>query len=221
MEDKTNIDISNNNLAHKIIEDIYFKEKVLELKYKFMNQTDALLHGDLHTGSIMINKSETFIIDPEFAFVGPFGFDIGALLANFISSYVYHKIITKDRQYKQWLLKTIFEILEMFDEKIFDLWDSQKDSALLKDGYIDDSSLEEYKSNFLKSILQDSVGFAGCKLARRIFGVAGVEEIRGIEDLTLRNQANELIFKIARKFVVDYTTISSVDDILRIIKNAR
>ena len=68
----------NKTLASKIFNDMEFKQKVLELKYKFMTQSDALIHGDLHTGSIMLNKKETYIIDPEFAFVGPFGFDIGA-----------------------------------------------------------------------------------------------------------------------------------------------
>ena len=221
MENETNdnINIKNNPLATKLFNDMEFKQKVLGLKYKFMNQTDALIHGDLHTGSIMLNKDETFVIDPEFAFVGPFGFDIGALLANLVNSYVHHHIVTKDQEYQNWLLKTIFDMLKMFDEKFFDLWDNQKNSALIKDGYIDDSTLEKYKSDFLKTIIKDSVGFAGCKMARRVFGVAGVAEIRGIEDKNLRAKAEELVLNIAREFVMRYDQIDFVEQICDIIKD--
>ena len=195
-----------------------FKKKVLDLKYKFMTQSDALIHGDLHTGSIMLNVDETYVIDPEFAFVGPFGFDIGALLANMVNNYIHHHVVSGDQEYKEWLLKTIYEILEMFDEKFFELWDLQKDSALITDGYIDDSTLEQYKSQFLKSILQDSVGFAGCKMARRVFGVAGVEDIRGIKDKELRSKAEALALEIAREFVLKYDSIDSVSQVIEIIK---
>ena len=220
MENETNDNdnVKDNPLAQKIFNDMEFKQKVLELKYKFMTQTDALIHGDLHTGSIMLNEDETYVIDPEFAFVGPFGFDIGALLSNMVNSYIHHHIVTKDEEYKKWLLKTTYEILEMFDEKFFDIWDSQKDSALIKDGFIDDSYLEEYKNQFLKNILRDSIGFAGCKMARRVFGVAGVEEIRGIKDKNLRAKAEELAIDISREFVMKYDSINSVEQVIEIIK---
>ncbi|MCK5111742.1 MAG: S-methyl-5-thioribose kinase [Arcobacteraceae bacterium] len=220
MENETNDNenVKDNPLAAKIFNDMEFKKRVLDLKYKFMTQTDALIHGDLHTGSIMLNNDETYVIDPEFAFVGPFGFDIGALLANLVNNYVHHHIVTGDQEYKEWLLKTTYEVLEMFDEKFFELWDSQKDSALITDGYIDDSTLEQYKSQFLKSILQDSVGFAGCKMARRVFGVAGVEDIRGIKNKELRAKAEELVINIAKEFVMKYDSINSVEDIIEIIK---
>ncbi len=65
--------------AQRLFSQMQFKKNVLKLKYIFMTQSDALLHGDLHTGSIMINDKETYVIDPEFAFVGPFGFDIGGI----------------------------------------------------------------------------------------------------------------------------------------------
>ena len=220
MENETNDNdnVKNNPLAQKLFNDMKFKQKVLELKYKFMTQSDALLHGDLHTGSIMLNENETYVIDPEFAFVGPFGFDIGALLANLVNNYIHHHIVTKDEEYKQWLFTTMQEVLEMFDEKFFDLWDLEENSALLIDGFIDDSSLEEYKSKFLKSILQDSVGFAGCKMARRVFGVAGVEDIREIKDKALRDDAEKLVIDIAKQFVMSYDSINSVEEILEIIK---
>jgi 5-methylthioribose kinase len=46
---------------------------VQELKWVFLTRAEALLHGDLHTGSVMVTESDTRVIDPEFAFFGPIG----------------------------------------------------------------------------------------------------------------------------------------------------
>ena len=47
------------------------------------SRAETLCHGDLHTGSVMCMETQTKIIDPEFGFYGPMGFDIGMLIANF------------------------------------------------------------------------------------------------------------------------------------------
>jgi 5-methylthioribose kinase len=221
MQNETNDEesIKNNPLAKKLFNDMEFKSRVLDLKYKFMTSTDALIHGDLHTGSIMLNSDETFVIDPEFAFVGPFGFDIGALVANLVNNYVHHHIVTKDESFKEYLLESIKCIFESFEEKFLALWSEQKDSALIIDGYVDAQTKNLYMKKFLKDIFRQSVGFAGCKMARRVFGVAGVAEIRGIQNKELRVDAQNLILEIAREFVMRYDTLQSVEDVLKIIKD--
>jgi len=217
-ETNENDNTKNNPLAENLFQDMDFKEKVLELKYKFMTQNDTLLHGDLHTGSIMLNENETYVIDPEFAFVGPFGFDIGALIANLVNNYIHHHIVTKSEDFKDYLLNLIIEILEQFNNKFLELWDNQQNSALIVEGYIDDKTLVKYKQKFMTSILKDSIGFAGCKMARRVFGVAGVEEIRGIEDTKLRAKAEQMAIDIAREFVMKHDQINSIEQIITIIK---
>jgi 5-methylthioribose kinase len=219
-ETNDNENVKDNPEAKKLFADMEFKERVLELKYKFMTQSDALLHGDLHTGSIMINEKETYVIDPEFAFVGPFGFDVGALLANLVNNYIHHSVVTKDEDFKEWLLLTIKEVLEKFSEEFLNFWNQNKNSALLVDGYLDESALQNFKKRFIKNIIRESVGFAGCKMARRVYGVAGVAEIRGIENRALRAEAEKTALKIAREFVIKHDKIESVDEILEIMKNA-
>ena len=53
------------------------------MKYKFMTAAEALIHADLHTGSVMVTTKDdgtgdARVIDPEFAYYGPVGFDLGA-----------------------------------------------------------------------------------------------------------------------------------------------
>ena len=67
--------------------DVAAKAAATALKRTFMESAQALLHGDLHTGSIMVTETSTFVIDCEFAFYGPMGFDVGALLGNLLLAY--------------------------------------------------------------------------------------------------------------------------------------
>ena len=75
--------------AEAIISDEQMVQEIGQLKYKFMTSAEALLHGDLHTGSVMVKSDatgkaiSTRAFDSEFSFYGPIGFDIGACFANF------------------------------------------------------------------------------------------------------------------------------------------
>ena len=61
-----------------------------EKKWQFITEAQAVIHGDLHTGSVMVTETETRVIDPEFAFVGPMAFDVGAIIANYLLSFFAH-----------------------------------------------------------------------------------------------------------------------------------
>lgn len=220
MEHDTNDIFAKGNKEFKtLINDMEFKKEVLSLKYRFMTNTDALIHGDLHTGSIMLNKEQTFVIDPEFAFVGPFGFDIGALLGNLTMSYISHTVLESSKDYTSWILQTIEEILFKFEEKFLQLWLENKDTALLVDGFIDDEHLFYFKKEFMLNILRNSVGFAGCKMARRMFGIAGVADIKDIQNKELKEIAIKTTLDIAKRFVIEHKHIRTIDDVLNIIKD--
>ncbi|MEA3419680.1 MAG: S-methyl-5-thioribose kinase [Campylobacterota bacterium] len=206
------------DVAQRLADDVELKVKILQLKYKFMNQSDALIHGDLHTGSIMISEDETYVIDSEFAFIGPMGFDIGALIANLVMSWVSHSIQQSNDAYRDWILETIETIWQRFDEKFRLLWDEVEESALLTKGFANDETVAAYQKYFMRTLLQESIGFAGCKIIRRQLGIAGVEDVRGIEDDRLREEANRLAIAIGERFVKLYHTVTSTEDIMKLVK---
>ncbi len=219
MEDETNAELPElSDVAELIANDVELKTKILQLKYKFMIQSDALLHGDLHTGSIMINQDETYIIDSEFAFVGPMGFDVGALIANLVMSWVSHTIQDNDSNYSNLILETINSVWQRFEEKFRALWNETEESALLTKGFANDEILKAYQEQYMQTLLQESIGFAGCKVIRRQFGIAGVEDIRGIEEDAIREKANRLAISIGERFIKQYHTVQNTDDILKLIK---
>ena len=199
--------------------DSKYKLSVLALKEKFITKSDALLHADLHTGSIMVNDDESFVIDMEFAYFGPFGFDLGKIIANFLLCHTAHYALSDDKQYQDWLLDEAFNIWNMFETKFIELWESSNESAMLTSGMLDDSELEAYKAGFMLQILRDAVGFAGCSLARRSLGIAGVADIREIEDLSVRSQLEITNLKLSKALIAAHSNISSIDDFSTLVRS--
>ena len=219
MEHETNAALPElQDVATKIANDVELKTKILELKYKFMTQSDALIHGDLHTGSIMVNQNDTYVFDSEFAFVGPMGFDIGALIANLVMSWISHHTLDSNAEYQEWIESTIITIWNSFSKEFLELWNETNESALILKDYASKEVLNAYQTQFTLDLLQDSVGFAGCKIMRRQLGIAGVEDIRGIEDASKREEANRLALKIGERFIKERKNVEKIEDIIKTLK---
>ncbi len=73
-------------VVNAIRANVPLRARVDALRLHFLSNPQALLHGDLHTGSIMTTEDDTRVIDGEFATYGPIGFDAGLFIANVILS---------------------------------------------------------------------------------------------------------------------------------------
>lgn len=199
---------------------------VTEMKYSFMTQAESLLHGDLHIGSIMANQDETYVIDPEFAFYGPMGFDIGAMIGNLLLSYFSHDYRQREMGndpaiYRRWLLNVIEELWLKFEDKFLQFWrlhDAETDLPFLgKD--LNEESAEFYRQKVIKKLLADSIGFAACKMMRRIVGLAKVADIAEIPDLKERAKAEECVLRMGSYMVVhrgEFNKISQLTDLAKV-----
>lgn len=185
--------------------------EVAHLKEKFMTQAQALLHGDLHTGSIMVNQTDTYVIDSEFAFYGPIGFDIGAVIGNLLLSYASHEVRTSDTEarteFRRYLTDTIRRLWEVFQAEFTVIAWADNDPT---------SYPPTYQQDYLLRLLHDSAGFAGVKMIRRIIGLAGVADIRGIDDVTERSIAASLALNIGQVLIKSRYTINTIDDLINI-----
>ena len=106
--------------------DVAAKAAATALKRTFMESTQALLHGDLHTGSVMVTENSTFVIDCEFSFYGPMGFDVGAFLGNLLLAFFAtdgHETSPGERAaQRSWLLSCIRDIWVQFVGRFKGLW---------------------------------------------------------------------------------------------------
>ena len=204
-----------------IQEDSNLKISVAEMKRKFMTEAQALIHGDLHTGSIMASEEETFVIDPEFAFVGPMGFDLGAIIGNLLMSYFSHEyrqplLGREPYQYRKWLLETIESLWSEFVNKFENLWINHQNIS--GDLYWDyDSGAEHFinqREKYILDLLQDSIGFAACKMMRRILGLAKVADIADITDLKERARIEKITLQVGKKMVTERKKFRSISEVI-------
>src|SRR6202040_1278499 len=93
---------------------------------KFLAQNQALVHGDLHSGSVIVTENDSRVIDPEFAFYGPIGFDLGAFFGNLLLNWYSqrgHSIPNDDRvDYQEWILQQAKIFWESFHRCVLALW---------------------------------------------------------------------------------------------------
>jgi 5-methylthioribose kinase len=199
-------------------EDTELKVAVSRLKLKFMSSSEAMLHGDLHTGSVMLTPDDTRIIDPEFAFMGPMGFDVGAVIANFLISFFSqsgHEERPGARDaYRSWILLTTETIWTRFAEKFRALWRAEAAGdaypRVLFDSPEDAAALEAERAVYIARLWQDTVGFAGAKITRRILGLAHNIDLEWIKDPDRRAACEARALKLARRMMVRPETFANV-----------
>ena len=186
------------------------------LREKFLTEAQALLHGDLHTGSIFVTSESTKVIDPEFAYYGPMGFDIGAVLANLLLHYVsIPGWITDEAAASaraEELLLMVQNVWTEFEISFCDLWNQDVQDYMAR--------TKGYQEFYITSLLQDSAGFAGSKMIRRIVGLAHVADIDTISNETIREQAERKALSIGKNLVKNHRRITSINDFMNLVTDA-
>ncbi|KAK2405125.1 methylthioribose kinase [Trifolium repens] len=211
--------------AEAVREDNLLKLEVAELKSKFCERAQALIHGDLHTGSVMVTRESTQVIDPEFAFYGPIGFDIGAFLGNLILAYYSqdgHADQANDRKgYKEWILKTIEDTWNLFHHKFTALWDEHKNGsgeAYLPAIYNNPEVQLLVQKKYMTDVFHDSLGFGAAKMIRRIVGVAHVEDLESIADAGKRATCERRALNLAKMVLKERRKFESISEIVSAIQ---
>ena len=211
---------TNEWAKENICADSEYKLGVLGLKNRFITKTDALLHGDFHSGSLMVNTDESYVIDMEFAFFGPIGFDVGKILANFFLCHTAHYAINGgNAEYQAWLLDEAFTILSVFEKRFRELWEAQEESAMLTAGLLNETELKTYRDAVMLEILQDTIGYAGCSMARRTLGIAGVADIRDIEDTQVRSALEVCNLKLSKALISAHKSINDKDQFASLVRS--
>ena len=208
-------------LAASLRDDMELHVAVSRLKLKFMASPEALLHGDLHTGSIMVTDRQTRVIDPEFAFYGPIGFDVGAVIANLLMAYFAsagHERKPGERQaFEAWVLATVENVWNEFARKFLDLWRTGASGdaypVSLFAGEKGAARLEVERQAYMQRLFTDTVGFAAAKTIRRIFGLAHNIDFELIEDPHKRAVSEARSVRLARAMMVEAAAFRTIAEV--------
>jgi 5-methylthioribose kinase len=215
--------------AASLREDMDLHVAISRLKLKFMASPEALIHGDLHTGSIMVTESETKVIDPEFAFYGPMGFDVGAVLANLLMAYFAsagHEGAPGERHaFEGWVLETVETVWSEFARKLLDLWRANAVGdaypASLFTGEKGAARLEAERQAYMQRLFADTVGFAAAKIIRRIFGLAHNADFELIEDPRRRAVSEARAVRLARAMMVESVSFPTIAEVTSAARKLR
>jgi 5-methylthioribose kinase len=209
------------SLAESMRRDTPLKLAVQELKARFLSEAEALLHGDLHTGSVLVTHGDTRVIDPEFAFYGPMGFDVGALVGNFLLAHASQRGHERARgerdDFRNHLLAQVGELWNTFAQVFADLWRGSACGDLYSRRLLSDApELQERAITLrLQSIWDRAVGFAACKMLRRIFGLAHVEDFESIAEADVRARCEGAAAGLARDMLVTPAAYANVAALTR------
>jgi 5-methylthioribose kinase len=199
-----------------------------QMKWAFMNQAETLLHGDLHTGAVMVNQSDTYVIDPEFACYGPMGFDIGLLLANLVTAYLsqdWHRAQAGEdpAPYQAWLLAQISQLWHGFSQEFLALWvahEAHSGTSFMGAGR-DADSQSQFRASFMQHVFSDALGFAGCELIRRTLGLAKVAEVATIPDDAVRAAFELRALSLGEALLLQRQQITDIEQVLNLLRNTR
>jgi len=210
-------------------DDLDLHVAISRLKLAFMGRPEALIHGDLHTGSIMVTERETRVIDPEFAFYGPMGFDLGAVLGNLLMGYLAsagHERSPGDRRsFEAWMLENIEKVWTEFARKFLELWRNQANGdaypAALFPGQGGAARLESERQIYLARLFGDSVGFAAAKIIRRILGLAHNIDFEWIGDPLTRATCEARSLRLARAMFLEPGEFATIGAVTRAARGLR
>lgn len=166
-------------------------------KWLFMTRAEALIHGDLHTGSVMVRSVDgssrcdsVKAFDSEFAFYGPVAFDLGALWGNYVIAAA-RAFALGEEERARWALDLVQQTWDGFEGEFRRRWPSRLDPRVWREATLHD---------LLHGWETEAWLFAAAKMTRRIVGAAKTADIETLPE-ELREGAARGVLNVARTIV--------------------
>lgn len=153
-----------------------------ELCTIFLERKQCLVHGDLHTGSVMVPAGgadgPAKVIDAEFAHYGCAAFDVGSFLAHLIFAIIAHAhapdtAATAASETPSW--PPTEAPRSRLHAMVRSAWAAY--AAGMRTAPADRSAPPLGSDEEVARLLSLSAGFAGCELTRRVVGAAHVDDL--------------------------------------------
>ncbi|MBV1837326.1 S-methyl-5-thioribose kinase [Acetobacter estunensis] len=154
------------DLVKQLHTDAQIHHAVCQMQERFLTSRQALLHGDLHAGSIMVKGTDTAVIDGEFALVGPIGFDCGMFAASLLLA----GFALPDTDARAHLATALPLFAESFESEYRHLCANGAPDADLAPAFL--RHRRSVDEDELAVIRQDMAGFAAMEMIRRLTGYA-------------------------------------------------
>jgi 5-methylthioribose kinase len=217
------------DLALAIRQDEPLKRAVSVLKLRFMAAPQALIHGNLHTGSVMTTETDTKVIDPARAVFGPIGFDVGELIGHLLIGYFAQAGHAPEHaprnSYERWILETVRELWRGFHDRFLGLWRSAHTGdaypRALFEGPGGAESLRQAQSEYMRRIFEDVLRFAGVAIIRRTIGRIHAADFEQIAEPARRAQCERRAVLLARELIKDAQYVTDMAEVTEVAQQIR
>ena len=199
------------------------KAKVQRLLMKFTANTETMLHGDLHSGSIMATDTDVRVIDPEFSQYGPMAFDLGMAVANFLMAYFSqpaHRHEGELAAYQAWILDVIEACFTSFDAEFRHLWQTERTGILFPRALFEEqgNSADDACDALLDEIRLDALAYCGIEMHRRVLSLAHNADFEEIEDTALRARLEARNVLMGQALIMEPTAYCDLNALLALAK---
>jgi 5-methylthioribose kinase len=185
-------------VQRELYDDQALRRETAKLKFEFLTNAQCLIHGDLHTGSIFVRPDSTKVIDPEFAFYGPAGYDVGNVIANLVFAWTNADTTMTDpvhrNEFAGWLERTLAEVVDQFQAKWSALWAERVTEPTAR--------YPGFAGWYLDGVMRDTAGVCGLELCRRTVGLAQVKDLTSIAEPERRVRAERLCLAFAKRCIL-------------------
>lgn len=202
------------DFADQFSKDSRYRTELYKLRRKFMSHADGLIHADLHTSNIMASQDKMKVIDMEFAFMGPFGYDVGYLVGNLISQYCaacFKRFPSEQnrKQFKAYLLATIKSLIETYMKTFTLCWEKS-----VKERYRGQQGLLQ---SILEEVMMDIPGYASMVNWFRSVSEIPYPDFDVIENKDAKRNATVLSLMIDWGIMFGRYKYQSADDLIETI----
>ncbi len=205
-------------VSEKVWNDYDIHLKLIEMRDVLKNKCECLIHGDLHTSNIFVDEQRLAVVDMEYSFMGPYGYDIGYLLANYISQWAAFNFNSDFSSEKRALMRK--NILNAFEDILLRYFFTFEQLYLYygKDIYL---QTKGYLESLFESIIQDSVGFMATVNIYRIINMFDFPDFDVIKNKTEANLAKCLSLYVGIYLLKNKKSFKNVKDIISAIEHVQ
>lgn len=200
-------------VEEQLYSDTALHTEVAKLRLNYMNNAQTLLHGDLHSGSIFINEKGIKVLDPEFAFYGPAGYDIGNVIGNLFFAVANKRFAgggsDETAKCAEALEKCIEDVYDMTKEKLASLYDELVEMPLYR--------TDAFREMWIGDVMADSLGYAGTEIIRRTVGDSKVMEVTSVTDPDRRIPMERALVKLGKALIMQRRELHKGSDLTALI----
>ena len=198
-----------------LLADKALQREVLLLRNRYNTCPQTIIHNDFHTSNICVGETAVKIFDAESATFGPTGFDLGRLIGNLILNYASWEGIdtitpAEKADFRDYLLGFITEVYQQFAQTFSSHW--------LAEARPEYRGVESFLDSYLRQVLQDLVGYAGCVCLARIYDQAECYEYQMFRTVEQKADAQRLAIRLTKALIMNRTQIETIHDLTALIE---